>query len=84
MCSANTIINDNRISNTPTLIDVSAAPDVGQLEKGVPEEAAWKPGKKEWLVMITLAVSSLTVALDALILVPVLPVSRLFLLSVGH
>ncbi|RMD42684.1 hypothetical protein DV735_g2406, partial [Chaetothyriales sp. CBS 134920] len=33
----------------------------------------WKPGRSEWLVMITMAVCSLTVALDSTILVPVLP-----------
>lgn len=43
------------------------------LEKGIEREEQWKPVKKEWLVMITLAISSLTVALDATILVPVLP-----------
>jgi hypothetical protein len=38
------------------------------------EEESWKPGNKEWLIMITLAIASLTVALDATILVAVLPV----------
>ena len=43
------------------------------LEKQHEAERNWKPGKQEWLVMMTLAVSSLTVALDATILVTVLP-----------
>ena len=37
------------------------------------EPDTWKPGRSEWLVMITMAVSCLTVALDSTILVPVLP-----------
>ncbi|KAL2174902.1 major facilitator superfamily domain-containing protein [Thermothelomyces heterothallicus CBS 202.75] len=44
------------------------------LERGLlPEEVEWKPGKKEYAVMITLAIISLMVALDATILVSVLP-----------
>jgi hypothetical protein len=39
--------------------------------------AEWKPGKQEYAVMITIAVVSLMVALDATILVPVLPVRKL-------
>ena len=35
--------------------------------------AEWKPQRHEWMVMITLATLSLMVALDATILVPVLP-----------
>jgi hypothetical protein len=34
----------------------------------------WEPGKQEFAVMITIATVSLMVALDATILVPVLPV----------
>lgn len=34
----------------------------------------WKPGKSEYAVMVTIAVVSLMVALDATILVSVLPV----------
>ncbi|KAK0721243.1 major facilitator superfamily domain-containing protein [Apiosordaria backusii] len=37
------------------------------------EELDWKPGKQEYAVMITLAIISLMVALDATILVSVLP-----------
>lgn len=46
-------------------------------EKDATPEAPWKPGRGEWLIMITLGISSLTVALDSSILVPVLPVSLL-------
>lgn len=45
------------------------------LEKAVLPEVEWKPSSKEYAVMITLAVISLMVALDATILVSVLPVS---------
>lgn len=41
-------------------------------DKAPPEE--WKPHKKEWLIMISLAMISLMVALDATVLVTVLPV----------
>jgi hypothetical protein len=45
------------------------------LEQGLLPEPEWKPGKKEYAVMFTLALISLMVALDATILVSVLPVS---------
>jgi hypothetical protein len=35
----------------------------------------WKPLEQEYLVMLTISILSLMVALDATILVPVLPVS---------
>jgi len=41
----------------------------------------WAPGKKEYAVMITIATVSLMVALDATILVPVLPVGIPFTTS---
>lgn len=44
---------------------------------GSAEPPLWKAGRKEWMVIIVLAIVSLMVALDAIILVPVLPVSRL-------
>ncbi|KAK0610045.1 major facilitator superfamily domain-containing protein [Bombardia bombarda] len=51
-----------------------ATPDVAKLEQGgIPEQAEWKPGRSEYAVMGTLAVISLMVALDATILVSVLP-----------
>lgn len=37
-------------------------------------DTEWKPGKQEYAVMVTIAVVSLMVALDATILVPVLSV----------
>jgi hypothetical protein len=45
------------------------------LEKGALPNEEWKPSRTEYGVMITLAVISLMVALDATILVSVLPVS---------
>jgi hypothetical protein len=38
------------------------------------EPADWKPGRQQWAVILTLAFISLIVALDATILVSVLPV----------
>lgn len=35
----------------------------------------WKAGRAEWMIIIVIAIVSLMVALDATILVPVLPVS---------
>jgi hypothetical protein len=51
--------------------DVEAAAAEEEEEKKKLSE--WKPRQQEWLVMITLATISLMVALDATILVPVLP-----------
>jgi len=48
--------------------------DGPQLEAGEVTELEWKAGKKEYALMITIAVISLMVALDATILVSVLPV----------
>lgn len=50
----------------PVIDDIEAVKEV------TPE---WKPQKQEYLVMVTLSVISLMVALDATILVTVLPVS---------
>lgn len=44
----------------------------------------WRPRKGEYLVMITVSIISLMVALDATILVPVLPVSYLVFEGSGH
>jgi MFS family permease len=46
-----------------------------------PETAPWKPLRQEYLVMLTISILSLMVALDATILVPVLPVSFLLLIK---
>lgn len=53
----------------------SASIDGARLEQALLPEHEWKPGKKEYAVMLTLALISLMVALDATILVSVLPVS---------
>lgn len=45
------------------------------LEHSLLPQAEWKAGKKEYAVMLTLALISLMVSLDATILVPALPVS---------
>ena len=37
----------------------------------------WKAGKEEWMIILVIAIVSLMVALDATILVPVLPVGGL-------
>lgn len=52
-------------------IDVEAK---GEAAVSIPE--TWSPNKNEWLIMISLAFISLMVALDASILVTVLPVSQ--------
>ena len=52
--------------------DVEAASD---------HSSVWKPQKQEYLVMATLATISLMVALDATILVSILPVRLLSILS---
>ncbi|KAK3997976.1 major facilitator superfamily domain-containing protein [Cladorrhinum sp. PSN332] len=44
-----------------------------QLEQQLLGDAEWKPGKQEYAVMLTIALISLMVALDATILVSVLP-----------
>ena len=44
----------------------------------------WKPRKAEYLVMITISMISLMVALDATILVPVLPVGHPLLNVIVH
>ncbi|KFZ23642.1 hypothetical protein V502_01878 [Pseudogymnoascus sp. VKM F-4520 (FW-2644)] len=38
------------------------------------EQIAWKPGKGEWLIITCLSIITLIVAIDATILVPVLPI----------
>ncbi|KAK4132666.1 MFS general substrate transporter [Trichocladium antarcticum] len=51
----------------------STSLESSRLERGEAPEVEWKPGKQEWAVMLTLALISLMVALDATILVSVLP-----------
>jgi hypothetical protein len=62
---------------TPATTDSSASSttmDLEKLDAHAPAEE-WKPEKKEWIIMISLSIISLMVALDATILVTVLPVS---------
>lgn len=44
-------------------------------QESTASDQEWKAGRNEWMIIIVLAVISLMVALDATILVPVLPVS---------
>jgi hypothetical protein len=46
--------------------------------------ATWKPLKQEYLVMLTISILSLMVALDATILVPVLPVRSSYYLEAAE
>ena len=55
--------------------DKAPKPRPENLEDSTVPEPEWKAGKDIWLVIIVIAVVSLMVALDATILVPVLPVS---------
>jgi hypothetical protein len=55
-------------------IDSDVESSKGDQAASMPE--TWAPTKNEWLIMISLAFISLMVALDASILVTVLPVSR--------
>lgn len=57
--------------STPSSV---SSTDLEKFEQAVEE---WKPQKKEWFIMISLSIISFMVALDATILVTVLPVSQL-------
>jgi len=66
--------------STPTSTEHSAheklcVPVPGGVESAKSSQVEWKPQKQEYLVMLTLSIISLMVALDATILVTVLPVS---------
>lgn len=65
-------------TDTPAITDSSASSTTMDLEKSDIPAEEWKPEKKEWIIMISLSIISLMVALDATILVTVLPVSCLF------
>jgi hypothetical protein len=65
-----TSANSLSTSDSMTQVDIEA-----KREAGVPEE--WKPQKKELLIMVSLSFISLMVALDATVLVTVLPVSNI-------
>ena len=53
--------------------DVAERPNSPVVQEPVPQ---WKLGRQETLIMMALMVVSLTAALDATVLVPVLPVSK--------
>jgi hypothetical protein len=66
--------------STPTSTEHSAhekpsVPVPADIESAKSGQVEWKPQKQEYLVMLTLSIISLMVALDATILVTVLPVS---------
>ena len=54
-------------------------PKVREKQLDTPEDlfATWKPNQAEWLMIACFMIVSLVVALDATILVPILPVSLL-------
>ena len=70
-----TMVSRREGSATDEDIEASTL-DVAKLEqlRDAVRQAEWRPGKQEYAVMVTLAVISLMVALDATILVSVLPV----------
>lgn len=67
------------VAKTGQMHDVEAVRQSAISEKSSIDEpkdksqTMWSPSRKELLIMVTCAVSSLIVALDATILVPVLP-----------
>jgi hypothetical protein len=66
--------------STPTSTEPSAhekpsVPVPDDVKSAKSSQVEWKPQKQEYLVMLTLSIISLMVALDATILVTVLPVS---------
>ncbi|KAL8836760.1 MAG: hypothetical protein Q9170_002789 [Blastenia crenularia] len=64
-------VNGSMLSNAADSSTQSAVS--GPQEKVKDSDQGWKAGKKEWMIIIVLAIVSLMVALDATILVPVLP-----------
>ena len=42
-------------------------------------QGEWRAGKSEWMIIIVISIVSLIVGLDATILVPILPVSGVYL-----
>ena len=72
--------NSGGDSAATTITSSSHRPDTPQAEMVEKLHERWKPGKKEWAVMITFVISNLVVALESSILVTVLPV-RLLLSS---
>ena len=69
-----TVVNSGHTSAAPTISSSDVYPENNRVEKADPSEERWKPGKKEWAVMITFVISNMVVALESSILVTVLPV----------
>jgi hypothetical protein len=67
------VYTTTRFTNRSLETGMSAIDRDARSDAGAPEE--WKPQRKELLIMFSLAFISLMVALDATILVTVLPVS---------
>jgi hypothetical protein len=62
-------------STEPLAHEKPSIPVPDDVESAKGSQVEWKPQKQEYLVMLTLSIISLMVALDATILVTVLPVS---------
>jgi hypothetical protein len=62
-------------SAEPSTYEKPSIPVPDDVESAKGSQVEWKPQKQEYLVMLTLSIISLMVALDATILVTVLPVS---------
>ena len=60
-------------TGSPLVISTTATDHVPVPATATPD-LEWKAGKEEWMVILVIAIVSLMVALDATILVPVLPV----------
>ncbi|KAB5583489.1 major facilitator superfamily transporter [Coniochaeta sp. 2T2.1] len=79
MASLENIPFPQRQSHRPDDVDSleymedSSSPTALEGQTARKDGSEWKPGKQEYAVMITISVVSLMVALDATILVPVLP-----------
>jgi hypothetical protein len=69
--SSSRAVSVKAVQQSSTEIDVEA-----KGEETILVVEIWEPTKNEWLIMISLAFISLMVALDATILVTVLPVSQ--------
>jgi len=67
-------LSDSTVSSKDTVLKEGTDAAGQDVEASQSKKAEWKPRKQEFLVMITLAIISLVIALDATILVPVLPV----------
>ena len=88
----NSVANAANVSAAPAISPLDREADRPLSEKSKTPEEQWKPGTKEWAVMLTFVISNVAVALDASILVTVLPVrpslhlefSQLIVLDFGH